>query len=217
MTTATSISRQLQEKLDSELHVGETIEWMDQPITHIISLSCILVVGTALSSLIGLLLSSDRTFIAFLAIFAASVPFGLLLYLQHLFKLATVYAITNKRIIMISGLSSCTINSYEAFQLVNIYRTEHRDGLGDVIFAKEWYNNGDATHTKIDIGFFNIQNPKAVEDKIKKLSFSSMLPVVLANANEDPNDICVEEVLLKNVVYDCNSNHTFQCSNRSEV
>jgi hypothetical protein len=115
-------------------------------------------------------------------------------YFEYQRQLATVYVITNKRVISICGGQ---IKSYQPDELKGIYRKEYRDGSGDVIFAMEWHKDSDGKQTKKEIGFFNIQNPKEAEDKIKKLS--SGASCVLATSTDDTSEIIMAEAMLEPV------------------
>jgi hypothetical protein len=210
--TATRISQQLQEKVDNEIHDGETIEWMDQPILHYFSLLCGLMVCNWLVFTLFTVVSGILLFIydGPYEIFAMLIPlfffgflFLLLPYIEYQNSLTTVYVITNKRVIIICGHIGVTIKSYANDKLDDIYRREYHDGSGDVIFSKEWFSDINGNQTKKEIGIFNITNPKLVEEKIWKLAsnksscaFFTPTPttnnrpneIVIANAKHEPED-----------------------------
>lgn len=79
----------------------------------------------------------------------------------------TVYAITNKRAIIIKGLKSRTVNSYYARDIKEITRTERPDGTGDVIFARSLTATSNSGSNSTLIGFTGIPDPRTVEQLLR--------------------------------------------------
>ena len=82
---------------------------------------------------------------------------------------STIYAITNHRLISIEGAKSITVKSYIASDLVDIERTEHPDGRGDLVLQSERYRDSDGELQTRDHGFFAIDNVRRVESIIENL------------------------------------------------
>ena len=97
---------------------------------------------------------------------------GILLFLSPVWiKLdakKTIYAITDKRCIIIKSGRVIKVKSYDKENINNYSKNEYRDGSGDIIFAKETYTttDSDSRDTRLrvrEIGFFNIMNVVDVE------------------------------------------------------
>lgn len=87
---------------------------------------------------------------------------ALLLYpIQQWQKLQrTVYVVTEKRAIAISGTGPIAIASYEPQHLSGLTLKKHRDGTGDILLA---------ARATAKLTFKNISNPKYVEDCLRYL------------------------------------------------
>jgi len=80
----------------------------------------------------------------------------------------TLYAITDRRALLISGSS---VQSYGERDIQFVERKMHRDGTGDVLFRREarsgmTYYGGSIFGSRLyptEIGFLGIENPQAVE------------------------------------------------------
>jgi ABC-type multidrug transport system fused ATPase/permease subunit len=106
-------------------------------------------------------------------------------FIEYRRRSVTMYVITNMRVIAMVGCrSSMSIKSYDADKLEDIHWKDNGDGLGDVVFAKEWQNNNENERT-IDVGFFNIRNAEEVEGMIKKLSSGTLHGLELPTATTD--------------------------------
>jgi len=82
----------------------------------------------------------------------------------------TLYAITDRRIIMLSGLLSTAVTSYGPQDIERIERRTRSGGSGDLIFRYDQrlrrYNNRSyrrARYDTIPVGFFGIPNVREVE------------------------------------------------------
>lgn len=86
----------------------------------------------------------------------------------------TLYAITNKRcLIMVLGRTK-KIKSYDIDEIPNIDKTEYSDGSGNIIFAKEVHvgmrdDNGRRRVSTEKIGFYRIENVREVEKKLRAI------------------------------------------------
>lgn len=108
----------------------------------------------------------------------------------HKAALRTIYAVTDKRAIIIDGgymgdspmgmlvggmtrmlLRGTSIRSYTADKLGQIIRQQRDDGSGDVLFGEILYTSQRDNMRQIQRdGFFSVPNVKEVEDHIKALA-----------------------------------------------
>jgi hypothetical protein len=83
----------------------------------------------------------------------------------------TIYAITDRRILVIEDGATRKVQSYTADDIEHIERREKTDGSGDIIFARERYqrhHNGHShTHTR-DIGLWGVPNAREVERLLRE-------------------------------------------------
>lgn len=177
----TNIPRKLEELLSRELEGKEAVEWKGMPVPHFFS-------G---GSLAAFLFSIPWTFISSLFLFAPAltdddgsivmsvfaVPFvliGLSLMSSPLWTYRkckdTIYAITQKRVILIEGGFSRSFKSFTPEQLKFVYRKEHRNGTGDIILAQRRWKDSEGDQQKEDVGMLRIRDPKTIETKIKNLA-----------------------------------------------
>lgn len=94
----------------------------------------------------------------------------------------TVYAITDQRLIILSGGRTRSVRSFGPGDITKLERNEHDNGLGDVIFAEEvsWHSRrsrrgirlGSHRHVE-DIGFFGIADAREVEAEVARLRRSA--------------------------------------------
>ncbi len=85
----------------------------------------------------------------------------------------TVYVLTDRRAITFDGGLSTTIRSYPPAKLQDIYRNEHSNGLGDVVFATRDRTNSNGHPQTEELGFLDIPAPKEVELKLQELAKSA--------------------------------------------
>jgi hypothetical protein len=89
----------------------------------------------------------------------------------------TVYAVSNKRAIIIVGGMTRNVQSFYPKKLGNIERTEKADGTGSIIFARRTNNsyNSNTNQSQTSstaIGFIGIQDVRTVERLILQISES---------------------------------------------
>src|SRR5262249_45320795 len=88
--------------------------------------------------------------------------------------LRTVYAITDKRLLIIINGRSQTVQSYDEHNIRDIQRREFADGSGDVVFARQTRNstnnNGSTTYSVTNVGFFGVRDVRAVEKLIRDIA-----------------------------------------------
>lgn len=177
----TTIPRRLEDLLAHELEAGETLEWKSMPVPHFFS-------GGSLGAF---LFSIPWTIFCLLFLFAPfltevdggiimtlfAIPFVLIgfglmsspLWTYRKCK-KTIYAVTERRVILIEGGFSRTFRSFTPEQLRTVYRKEYRNGTGDIIIAQRRWKDSEGDHQKEDVGMLRIRNPKMVEEKIKRLA-----------------------------------------------
>ncbi|MCC6909721.1 MAG: PH domain-containing protein [Phycisphaerales bacterium] len=81
----------------------------------------------------------------------------------------TVYVLTDRRAIIITGLLSLDVQSFPPDQLGQIRRRQRRDGSGDLIFRTEIDYDSDGDRTRRYIGFLAIPDVKSVEHSVRDL------------------------------------------------
>ena len=79
----------------------------------------------------------------------------------------TVYAITDKRVLIIEGGRSKTVQSYDETSVGDIQRVERVDGSGDLTFAQKYSKDSDGDVRKTDIKFVGIPEVRRVEEIIR--------------------------------------------------
>lgn len=185
MRANTNIPRRLREVVDNELESGESIEWMEMPIprffTRISTGYFLFSIPWTAFSIFWMYAASGFKLpdfskggfslfplfgIPFVLIGLAMLSSPLLSYLK---AFRTVYVITNRRAITFDGGRSITIRSYPPEKLLDLTRSEKRDGSGDIVFARRPWQNSKISRQMEDFGFLRISNPKQVEQMLKAL------------------------------------------------
>ncbi len=86
---------------------------------------------------------------------------------EYISATRTVYALTPRRAIIVSGLFSRTVQSYSPNQMQLVKTRVHGNGTGDIIFQLEERSRSSGSHGRryytVEIGFFGIHNPREVE------------------------------------------------------
>ena len=86
---------------------------------------------------------------------------------RYFAALRTVYAITQKRVIIIEGARSRKVRSFGADQIGNIKRSERRDGTGDLTFAREPGRDDDGDLVVKDVEMLGIPEVREVESLLR--------------------------------------------------
>ncbi len=164
------LSVNLQESLEQELNIQETITWMDQP-NPLSNLGHSLIM--AFSGLTDMGLAIGLYFMIELPIFIG-IPiflFGLGFLSAPLWVIKkrkqTFYILTDKRALILQGGILKKIDSFMPDQLKNISREQNQDGSGSLVFERSVPNANMNQHS--NRGFFSISNVKEVHEKIDKL------------------------------------------------
>ena len=192
MNLTRPISRELEDKIKHEMEPGERILWIEQPIPRYFNAM----------SIGAFLFAIPWTAFAIFWICGAAgfkfpdfrqggfnlfplfgVPFvliglGMLSAPLWVYRKAfkTVYVLTDRRAITLDAGWMTTIRSYSPNQLQNIHRKERRDGTGDVILSQRIWSGSEGGQSSMDLGFLNIQNPRMVEQLLRKLAEQARLP-----------------------------------------
>jgi hypothetical protein len=188
MSSQLNIPKKLRKKVDDELHSGESIRWIGQPVPRFFTASAIgsLLFGIPWTSFAlfwmygasGFRLPNLRTglqpqhFFALFGLPFVLVGFGMLSSPLWTWQAArdTVYLVTDERVITIQGGKATTIKSYLPEKLDGIYRNERNDGTGDVIIEIRRWKDSDGDQRQEEIGFIGIRNPREVENILKQLA-----------------------------------------------
>lgn len=180
------VSPELQHAVQLELEPGERIAWMDAPIPRFFPPKAIAPVlfaipWTAFSVFWTVAVARGFSQAQSPPIWSASplfgVPFiliGLGMFSAPLWayrrSLRTVYAITDRRAIIITTGRATTIRSFRPDQLHNLYRTQRRNNIGDVLISRRTTRDSDDNPHTEELGFFNIRDPRTVEALVRKLA-----------------------------------------------
>ncbi len=171
---------ELSAAVQSELERDETIRWCEQPVPEFFSGAAI---GTFLFAIpliafmIFWMVMASGGGIAFSSF---GIPFVLIgfamlsspIWMRRKMK-NTVYMVTDRRAVVFEKGWNLKVTTYLPDQIQQMTRRERSNGLGDVIFASKAWRDSDGDRRTQELGFFNICNPKAVEQLIKRLSQES--------------------------------------------
>ena len=185
MRESVFLPRDLEDKVDRELESGERIEWLQMPVPCFFTpgatvgfLFAIPWTGFAIFWMCGAAGFKIPDFESGMDLFPLfGLPFvliGLAMLSSPLWVyrgfLRTVYVITNKRAITFQGGRVTTIRSYRPEKLQDVYRTERRDGTGDIIIRRDRWRDSDGDRQSQQLGFFRIRNPREVEQMLRRLA-----------------------------------------------
>ena len=178
--TEYSISEQLMDRVKSTLKPGENIDWLGKPIPRYLVYEGPrkLIFGIAWTAFNLFFLITVVSRIGFSLVLLCFIPLFLFGFVclsapirvhHNLKKIA--YIVTNKRAIRIyHGRYTGITQSFYPKHLKDIYIKEYKDGSGDVIVTCQalrdcWFGN-----TRNPLGFHQVQNPKQLEKRLKKLA-----------------------------------------------
>ncbi len=173
--------------VDRELAPGERVAWMEQPVPRHFppKIKPLFIFGlfwtvisllTALGTLLNILKSEISSALALIPV-AFEIPFVLVgcwfLFLPrkvYLGDLRTVYAVTDRRLIVVEGAKKISIRSFFPNDLGNIHRNEDKDGEGDVFVAVEGGRERSVGLTTDDERVLHVENPAALEALLRDLA-----------------------------------------------
>ena len=189
MNDIAEISSRLREKLNSEIEADERIVWADMPIPRFftpgslyqflfaIPWTAFAIYWTCAATRFKIPDFNEAfDFFPLFGLIFVFVGLGMLSSPFRQFRKAfkTVYAVTNKRAIIIEIGWSTTTRSFPPETLQDISRKEKRNGTGDIFFSpppERGFFAPSIQRGQIQpiIGFLGIRNPKDVEKMLRKL------------------------------------------------
>lgn len=106
-------------------------------------------------------------FLPFLAIGFGMLSSPLWMYLR---ARRTLYAVTDRRVLVIVCGRSRTVRSYCRGDIGNIERTERADGSGDLSFARNVAIDGSGNQRAETVRFVGVADVRSVEQLLRRLS-----------------------------------------------
>lgn len=188
MLSSFKLPQKLRKAVEKELEMGESIQWIEQPIARFFNASSVA------SVIFGIPWTSFALFWTYGALGFELPQFTDGIQPQHLFALfgvpfiligfvmltspfwawqaarETVYLITNRRAIAIEGGWVTTIRSYLPHELGHIYRQEKADGTGNIVIIKREWTDSDGDRMTEEIGLMSVRNPRETERILKQLA-----------------------------------------------
>jgi hypothetical protein len=79
----------------------------------------------------------------------------------------TLYAVTDKRLLILVKGNSLNVQSYSELDVSKMERTERPNGTGDIVIAKKQAKESDGDIRSIDVKFLGIPDVRSVETLIK--------------------------------------------------
>lgn len=180
MASVTELPSPLRERLRAELTRGETVTWAGQPdpgrMMRLGWVAWVFFLPWTVWSLGWMLEIAEPNVSSSmrLQLTAISLPFllaglaGLTVpYWMWRRARATIYAITNHRVLVIEGTRA--VKTYQPSELTASERTTRDDGSGDMVFRREEYIDGDGDRAFRRHGFYAVEDVKRVEALITAL------------------------------------------------
>ena len=177
MLSNLKIPKELRRKIENELHPGEFIRWVKQPIPRFFTASSIASVlfGIPWTSIFIFLIWRALTYsredlqlhplglLGFLVLFGLPFLIGCRMlsdpfWVWHDAR-NSAYLVTDKRAISIQYGWPTTFRSYLPDQLKDIHRRERADGTGDVIFSILLRKSSDGPDYYFENRFFGSSQP----------------------------------------------------------
>jgi hypothetical protein len=180
-----------QQRAQSELQSGESLYWTgvaDPRRSALMALPASLFgipfagfalfwISSAYHATSAMSSSSSNSFTRGFAIFPLfGLPFlliGLGVILTPLWVylkgLSTVYAVTNQRVMIITGGSSRSVKSCTPADIVSVDHRERPDGSGDVLIRTTAQTRTNNTVSQVTLGLFGVSNVKEVARQVMNL------------------------------------------------
>ncbi len=185
-----SLNLDAQRTAQSELEAGENLLWVGQPDPKRLALQglpialfgivftafAVFWIFNALNITSGMPRSGGFNFFPLFGIPFLLIGLGLVSspLWMHRKGSQTVYAVTNKRLLIITGGGSRSVQSFDDSSIGNIERVERSNGSGDIVFAQKVSNYRDSdgdSRTRIErIGFFGIPDVRSVEKLVRDVA-----------------------------------------------
>lgn len=184
MSGISALSQNNQQRLQNELKAGESVVWVGQPDPGLYmrggyKVWLFFIPWTAFS-LFWIAGAADFKVPTFDSAWSLFPLFGLPFLLVGIGGLSSpfwmrrkahsiVYAVTNRRVIIMEGIRSVTVKSYSPGDIDGVERTQHKDGSGDLILSTELYRDSDGDQQRRRRGFFAIADVRNVEAVVEGL------------------------------------------------
>jgi hypothetical protein len=190
MSNISTLSEPLQQRLRSELSTGESLVWVGQPnparALKSAILSTIFFIPWTAFSLFWIAGASGFKMPTFDTGWSLFPLFGTPFLLIGIWGLSAplrarrdaryiIYALTNQRALAIEGVKTITVKSYLPGDIVDVVRTEHKDGSGDLVLRQESYKDSDGDSRNRRHGFFGIDGVRQVEKLVRNLTSPNRL------------------------------------------
>lgn len=176
----------------AEMAEGERLIWADSPLPgsarwRVLPISLLgwLFLVLALAWMAKAAIASFWLLVMGLPFLLAAAAFALLPWWWPRMTRHTVYAISNRRILIIQNWPRRKISSYGPEDIDVVERRERKDGSGDIVFRREEYRKLRHHHEAANkrrvgermIGFFGVADVRRLEDAIWALKERRSLPV----------------------------------------
>jgi hypothetical protein len=180
-----------QERAQSELQPGESLYWTgvaDPRRTALMALPASLFgvpfagfavfwISSAYHATSAMTRSSSNSFTRGFAVFPLfGLPFllvGLGVILAPLWVylkgLSTVYAVTNQRVMVITGGNTHSVKSVTPADIVSVDHRERPDGSGDVVIVTTAQARTNNSVSQVKVGLFGVSNVKEVARQVMNL------------------------------------------------
>jgi hypothetical protein len=87
----------------------------------------------------------------------------------YLKGLSTVYAVTNQRVMIISGSSTRSVKSVAPADIVSVDHRERPDGSGDIVILTTAQTRTNNSVSQLKVGLFGVSNVKEVARQVMNL------------------------------------------------
>jgi hypothetical protein len=87
----------------------------------------------------------------------------------YLKGLSTVYAVTNQRVMIISGSSTRSVKSVTPADIVSVDHRERPDGSGDIVILTTAQTRTNNSVSQLKVGLFGVSNVKEVARQVMNL------------------------------------------------
>ncbi|MCC5785815.1 MAG: hypothetical protein JJU33_03835 [Phycisphaerales bacterium] len=181
----TTIPEHLAQRLQAELRPGERVVWRGVPVKRWFSTDSLpaFLVGLFMLAFIGVAVqatlssqppgAADPMLVGFVAVFVVMAGAGAVIALsplgERLRSSNTVYAVTDRRLIEISGSRERHIRSYRPEQLTELTRIDRPGSRGDILIGDEAEIRDIKTQGGQPRGLYNIRNPAHIERLLRDL------------------------------------------------
>jgi hypothetical protein len=176
---------QLRTLVENELQEGESIAWVCQPIPKHFAMRSLPIVLFAIpwtcfaifwiAGASGFKIPNFKHGFDFFPMFGLPfllIGFGMLsspLWMAWKAK-KTAYVLTDRRALIFDGCWSAHVRSFAPDRLLDLRRTQRKDGSGDLIFEKKLSYDSEGSKQSTDIGFLAIPNVKDVEERVRLIA-----------------------------------------------